>query len=164
MRIGDQRNTGSGPIGVFPTFSMEHRLEFIQQNLFLVLLAVGSGTALIVLTVRGGGGRNGLSPTQATLLINREDARVIDVRSADEYATGHLPESQNIPLDQLEARAGEIGNLKDSPLIVVCQTGTRAAGACRRLEKLGFGKVSQLAGGIGGWRAAGLPVRKGAKK
>jgi rhodanese-related sulfurtransferase len=142
---------------------MEHRLEFILQNLFLVLLAAGSGTALIVLTVRGGG-KTGLSPTQATLLINREDARVIDVRSADEYAAGHLPESQNIPLDQLAARAGEIGPLQDAPLIVVCQTGTRSAAACRQLEKLGFDRVNNLAGGIGGWRAAGLPVRKGAKK
>jgi rhodanese-related sulfurtransferase len=141
---------------------MEHRLEFILQNIFLVLLAAGSGAALVVLSVRGAG-KAGLSPTQATLLINREDARVIDLRTAEEYAAGHLPESQNIPLDQLEARAGEIGNLKDTPLIVVCQTSARAASACKRLEKLGFGKVGQLAGGIGGWRAAGLPVRKGAK-
>jgi rhodanese-related sulfurtransferase len=143
---------------------MEHRLEFILQNIFLVFLAAGSGAALIVLTVRGAGGKTGLSPTQATLLINREDARVIDVRNADEYATGHLPESQNIPLDQLETRASEIDHLKDTPLIVVCQTGARSAGACKQLEKLGFGKVGNLAGGIGGWRAAGLPVRKGAKK
>ena len=139
-------------------------MEFILQNIFLVLLAVGSGAALIVLSVRGAGSKAGLSPTQATLLINREDAKVIDVRSADEYATGHLPESQNIPLDQLEARASEIGNLKDTPLIVVCQTGMRSAGASKRLEKLGFTRVNNLAGGIGGWRAAGLPVRKGAKK
>jgi rhodanese-related sulfurtransferase len=139
-------------------------LEFIQQNIFLVLLAAGSGAALIVLTVRGAGGKTGLSPTQATLLINREDAKIIDVRSADEYAAGHLPESQNIPQDQLEARASEIGSPKDTPLIVVCQTGARSASASRQLEKLGFARVNNLAGGIGGWRAAGLPVRKGAKK
>ena len=139
-------------------------MEFIQQNILLVLLALGSGAALLVLTFRSPGGNVGLTPTQATLLINREDAQVIDVRGSDEYVGGHLSESRNIPLEQLEARAGELDKLKDSQLILVCQTGARSANACKQLEKLGFGKVRNLAGGIAGWRAAGLPVRKGAKK
>lgn len=139
-------------------------MEFIQHNILLVLLALGSGGALLFLTLRGPGGNAGLTPTQATLLINREDAQVIDVRGSDEYVGGHLPDSRNIPVDQLEARAAELDKLKDRQLILVCQTGARSASACKQLEKLGFGKVSNLAGGIAGWRAAGLPVRKGAKK
>jgi rhodanese-related sulfurtransferase len=139
-------------------------LEFIQQNIFFILLALGSGGALLFLSARGPSGTSGLTPTQATLLINREDAQVIDLRGADEYASGHLPESRNIPLEQLEARAGELDKLKNTPLILVCQTGTHSASAGKRLEKLGFGKVSSLARGMSGWRAAGLPVRKGAKK
>ena len=139
-------------------------MEFISQNLIWVLLALGSGTALVVLTVRGPGGKAGLTPTQATLLINREDARVIDLRGAEDYARGHLPDARNIPLEQFAARAGEIDPLKDVPLILVCQNGAQSAKACGQLQKLGFGKANSLAGGIAGWRAAGLPVLKGGKK
>ncbi len=139
-------------------------MEFIQQNLLLVLMALGSGGALIAMSMRRPGGRSGVTPTQATLLINREDAQVIDVRGSDEYVSGHLPDSRNIPLEQLEARAGELEKFKDTPVILVCQTGARSSGACKQLEKLGFSKVNNLESGIAGWRAAGLPLKKGAKK
>jgi rhodanese-related sulfurtransferase len=139
-------------------------LEFISQNLIWVLLALGSGTAFVVLTARGPGGKAGLSPTQATMLINREDAQVIDLRGAEDYARGHLPDSRNIPLEQLAARTGEIDRLKDAPLILVCQNGVQSAKACGQLQKLGFDKVGSLAGGINGWRAAGLPVLGGKRK
>ena len=139
-------------------------MEFIQQNLLLVLMALGSGGALIAMSMRRPGGRSGVTPTQATLLINREDAQVIDVRGSDEYVSGHLPDSRNIPLEQLEARAGELEKLKDTPVILLCQTGARSSGACKQLEKLGFNKVNNLESGIAGWRSAGLPLKKGAKK
>ena len=139
-------------------------MEFIQQNLPYVLLALGSGVGFLFLTFRGTGANTGLTPTQATLLINRESAQIIDVRATDEYVSGHLPESRNIPLEQLEARAGELDKLKDVPLILVCQTGARSTSAAKQLAKLGFTKANNLAGGIAGWRTAGLPLRKGAKK
>jgi rhodanese-related sulfurtransferase len=139
-------------------------LEFISQNILWVLLALGSGAGLVVLTVRGPGGKTGLTPTQATLLINRQNAEIVDLRGAEDYAGGHLPDARNIPLEQIEARAGEIDKFKDAPLILVCQNGVRSANACRQLQKLGFTQVASLAGGIAGWRAAGLPVRKGSKK
>jgi rhodanese-related sulfurtransferase len=139
-------------------------LEFIQKHFILILLVLSSGAGWLFLTLRGSGGKSGLSPTQATLLINREDAQIIDVRAADEYTGGHLPDSRNIPLEHLEARAEEIGQLKDAPLILVCQTGPRSFAACQQLAKQGFTKANNLSGGIAGWRAAGLPLRKGAKK
>lgn len=139
-------------------------MEFIQQNIFLVAIAILSGSAFIVLSFRSAGGKNGLTPTQATLLINREDAMVIDVREADEYTTGHLPESRNIPVARLVERAGELDKFKDKPLILVCKTGARTTGACAELEKLGFTRVHALEGGIEAWRTAGLPLKKGAKK
>ena len=139
-------------------------MEFIQQNIFLVAIAVISGIGLLVLTVRRPGDRNALNSTQATQLINREDAQIIDVREPDEYSAGHLPESRNIPLGRIEERAGELDKFKDVPLLVVCQTGARSAGACKQLIKLGFGRVHNLEGGINAWRTAGLPLKKGAKK
>jgi rhodanese-related sulfurtransferase len=144
---------------------LELRLEFIQQNMYLVAIAVISGAMLLFTTLRRpGGSRNSLTATQATLLINREDAQIIDVREPDEYVSGHLPESRNFPLGQIEGRAGELDKFKDTPLILVCQSGSRSAGACSQLAKLGFARVHNLEGGINAWRASGLPLKKGAKK
>jgi rhodanese-related sulfurtransferase len=139
-------------------------LEFIQQNMYLVAIAVISGIALLALTLRRPGDRNSLNSTQATMLINREDAQIVDVREPDEYVAGHLPESRNIPLGRLDERAGELDKFKETPLILVCQTGARSTGACKQLIKLGFGRVHNLEGGIDAWRLAGLPLKKGAKK
>ena len=139
-------------------------MEFIQQNIYLVAIAVISGTMLAVMSFRRPGDRNALTATQATLLINRENAQIVDVREHDEYVAGHLPESRHIPAGRLEERAGELDKLKDTPLILICQTGARSTGACKQLAKLGFTKVHNLDGGINAWRAAGLPLKKGAKK
>ena len=139
-------------------------MEFLQQNWYWAALAAISGAWLMADLIRNRGDKSQLSPIEATLLINREDAQVIDVRGSDEYVSGHLPDSRNIPLEQLEARAGELEKFKDTPVILVCQTGARSSGACKQLEKLGFTKVNNLDSGIAGWRSAGLPLKKGAKK
>lgn len=139
-------------------------MEFIQQNIYLVAIAIFSGAMLLSTSFRRTGGANSLSPAQATLLINREDAQVIDVREPAEYAAGHLAESRNIPAGVLLDRIGEIEKFKDSPLIIICQTGVRSASACPKLAKLGFSRVTSLDGGIESWVQAGMPIRKGTKK
>ncbi len=139
-------------------------MEFIQQNIYLVAIAVFSGAMLLSTTFRSTGGAKSLSTTQATLLINREDAQLVDVREPAEYAAGHISESRNIPAGQLEERIGELENLKDQPFILICQTGPRSSSACGRLTKLGFAKVHSLDGGIESWVQAGLPIKKGMKK
>ena len=139
-------------------------MEFIQQNIFLVAVALVSGIALLVQSIRRPGDRNSVNATQATQLINREDALVVDVREPDEYVSGHVPDARNIPLSRLDERIGELDKFKDAPVILVCQTGARSGDACRKLEKKGFTKLHNLEGGIAAWRTAGLPLKKGAKK
>lgn len=139
-------------------------MEFIQQNIYLVTIAVLSGAMLILTSMRRPGGGNAVTPTQATLLINREDAVVIDVREPTEYVEGHLPDSRNIPLSQLPSLAGDLEKLKDKPLILVCRSGARSSSACSRLIKMGFTNVNNLNGGVGDWAQAGLPLKKGSKK
>lgn len=139
-------------------------MEFIQQNLILVAAAVVSGCLLLLLTLRRPDAKHTVTAAQATMLINREDAAIIDVREPFEYVEGHLPESRNIPIGELEQRLGDLERRKESPVLVVCQTGARANDACKRLEGLGFTRVHSLDGGVAAWRAAGMPLRKGAKK
>lgn len=136
-------------------------MEFIQQHWYWAALAAVSGTLLIVTSVRGS---RGISPAQATQLINRDDAVVIDVRDAGEYAAGHLLNSQHIPLGELEKRLGELDKLKDKPVILNCQSGNRSASACDILRKAGFTQVHNLDGGIAAWEQAGMPVSRNKKK
>lgn len=131
--------------------------DFIQQNIFLVALAVVSGGMLLYPLLRGGAA-GGLSAAEATLKINREDAVVIDVRESDEWAKGRIPGARHIPAGQLEKRLGEIEKFKARPVIVCCAGGGRSATSCGVLKKAGFTQVFNLDGGMGSWAEANLPI------
>lgn len=138
-------------------------MEFINQNILLIGLVVVSGVSLLFpLLARPSG--NSVNPAEATQLINREDAHILDVREADEFAMGHLPDAQNIPLAKLAERIGELDKFKDKPLIVCCAAGMRSNKACAELKTHGFARLHNLAGGVDAWVGAGYPVKKGGKK
>ncbi|HEX8962853.1 MAG TPA: rhodanese-like domain-containing protein [Rhodocyclaceae bacterium] len=130
-------------------------MEFIQENITWVMLAVVSGGMLLWSMAKGTGG---ISVAEATNLINREDGIVLDVRESNEWTTGHIPNARHIALGQLAGHISELEKLKDKPIIVCCASGNRSSSACATLTKAGFGRVFNLAGGIGAWRDAGLPV------
>jgi rhodanese-related sulfurtransferase len=132
-------------------------MEFVQQNMIWVVLALVSGGMLLWPMVAGGGVEN-LTPAQATLLMNREDALVLDVRETGEWGSGHIAGARHIALTQLEKRMSEIEKLKERPVIICCASGNRSSSACGQLKKGGFEKVFSLAGGISAWREAGLPL------
>ena len=139
-------------------------MEFINQNILLISIVVVSFLGLIWQTVNQQRGGNTLSPAQATLLINRENALVLDVRAADEFAAGHLPDALHIPLDKLTERVGEIDKYKDKPIIVCCGTGMRSGKAVSQLRKAGFSALHNLAGGVDAWVAASYPLTKGGRR
>ncbi len=102
-------------------------------------------------------------PVAATPLVAAgqvDPTRVIDVRQASEYVTGHLPRARSIELGSLPAAAG---TLADRDLVIMCGHGERAATGASVLERAGHQRVSILAGGPSDWsRATGLPLRGGA--
>lgn len=79
----------------------------------------------------------------------------IDVRSASEYATGHLPGAINIPLEQIELRVGDLA--EDAPIVLICQRGARAQMAASQLAPCGR-EIVVLEGGTQAWIQAGYPV------
>lgn len=137
-------------------------MDFINHNILLISVVVVSGAGLLW-QLLGGKAGNALSPAQATQLINRENAVLLDVREPDEFAAGHVPEARNIPLGKLAERLGELDKFKDKPLIVCCATGMRAGKACGELGKAGFANLHVLAGGVDAWVGAGYPVGKGSR-
>lgn len=135
-------------------------MNFIQNNLLLIAVAFVSGAMLIWPLVRRGSGGPWVTTLQATHMINREDALVIDVRDAAEYAKGHILGARSAPLADLERRLGELAKFKARPVIVNCESGNRSTNAIAILRRNGFAKVYNLAGGLAAWQQAGLPVEK----
>ena len=132
-------------------------MEFLQENMIWVALACVSGGMLLWPMVAGGTVSH-LSPAEATLLMNREDALVLDVRETAEWSSGHITGARHITLAQLDKRLSELDKFKEKPIIVVCATGNRSSSACGQLKKHGFGKVYSLGGGIASWRDSSLPL------
>lgn len=132
-------------------------MEFLQQNLIWVALAAVSGGMLLWPMVAGGNVAH-LTPAQATLKMNREDALILDVRETGEWNSGHITGARHITLGQLDKRMSEIEKFKDRPIIIVCASGNRSSSACGQLKKGGFEKVFSLAGGISAWIEANLPL------
>ena len=101
-----------------------------------------------------------LSTLQATRLINDSDAVIIDIRDQAQFAAGHIINAKNIPAKVMDERKAEIDKLKGKPVIVSCDTGTRASAGADKLRALGLTEVFTLQGGLNAWRDAGLPVSK----
>ena len=133
-------------------------MKFIIDHIFTVALVLISGGALLWPALQPRGKR--ASALQVTQLINRGKSTIVDVRTPQEFALGHLRDAKNIPLADLRARIGELEKSKARALVVVCQSGTRADKAVRQLAAAGFNDVVSLEGGLTAWQAAGLPVAK----
>jgi rhodanese-related sulfurtransferase len=134
-------------------------VSFLIDNWMLVLVAVLSGLALLLPTLQVMG-KAGLSPTQAVLMINRERAHIVDVRSPEEFSSGHLIGAKNIAIDVLESSLGKAINDKKRPLILVCASGVRSQRAQKIATKLGFEQAHSLSGGLKIWQEANLPLEK----
>jgi rhodanese-related sulfurtransferase len=133
-------------------------VKFILDHIFVVAIAVISGVALLWPALRPAGRR--ATALQVTQMLNRGKTTVLDVRSGDEFAAGHLRDAKNIPLADLSNRIGELDKAKNRTVVVVCQSGTRSDKAVRQLAAAGFADVWSLDGGVTAWQAAGLPVTK----
>ena len=86
---------------------------------------------------------------------------MVDVRSADEFKGGHIEQSVNLPLDNLESGLKKLNKHKTKPLILVCQAGNRASKAVGPLKDNNFDALYVLDGGIAAWSKESFPLTKG---
>lgn len=98
-----------------------------------------------------------VEPQAAVQLINA-DATVLDLRSADAYARGHIVNARNIPFDELAANKDKIDKLKSKPIVAVCEAGMTSSKVVESLRKSGVENVYGLKGGIAAWTQANLPL------
>jgi rhodanese-related sulfurtransferase len=100
-----------------------------------------------------------LDPTQLKALLEGDDPpRVIDVRTAAEFARGAIAGSQHVELSTLPASIDAFD--PGASLVLVCQSGARSSQACAWLDQRGFQRVSNLGGGLAGWTRTGLPLTR----
>lgn len=135
-------------------------MEFLVKNWPLVAIAALSGGMLLWPLLRKGAGGPWVNTLQATQLMNRDDAVVVDLRPAADYAKGHILGARSLPLAELDKRTGELDKYKSKPVILHCADGNRAGDGVALLRKAGFANVVNLTGGYGAWLQAGLPVEK----
>jgi rhodanese-related sulfurtransferase len=135
-------------------------MDFVRNNLLLIAVAFVSGAMLLWPFVRMRTGGSRVSAAQATQMINREDALMIDVRDPAEFGAGHVIGARNVPLARIDDGANDLAKRKDRPLVVYCDGGERSAKAAEALRKQGYARVTSLSGGLGAWQSAGLPVEK----
>jgi rhodanese-related sulfurtransferase len=143
---------------------LEQFIAFLQKNPYHLMLfgtAVVTG-GMLIWPLFGRMIRPGkeVSAVEAVQLINRRDAVVLDVRTAAEYAGGHITGARNIPEAQLAERVKELERFKARPIVVSCASGARSVRAIAVLQKHGFTEVVNLRGGMGAWQQAGMPLEK----
>lgn len=98
------------------------------------------------------------------LLGERAEVRLLDVRMPGEYETMHIRGSYNVPLNILGEHAQEIQENVDDPVVLICQSGSRARKAREALEGAKMPNLHVLEGGVNGWVASGKPVKRGAER
>ncbi len=136
----------------------EQIFEFIGNHLLLSSTFIFLAIAFFINEGRQGGVK--VSPTELVGLVNRDDAKILDLRDSKEYRLGHIAGSQSFPTTSIESRLGEIDHLKQTTLILVCKMGQHSGPTGKKLKSLGFEDVRRLAGGMAEWNASNLPVVK----
>ena len=132
-------------------------MDFLFENIFLVGLIIISGVLLFFPKVLSRDNKV-LGSKEVTLLINREPAMLVDVRSEADFRAGHITNAINIPLDQIEVQINKITSNSKKNIIVYCQKGVRSAQAFRLLNKLGLPKLYTIEGGLDAWLKNNLPI------
>ena len=91
-----------------------------------------------------------------SLIEDKPDLVILDVRTVSEYEDGHIEGAVNIPVQELSARLDELSN--EDELLVYCRIGNRSAQAVDILQDVGFTEIYHMDAGITGWIEAGYPV------
>jgi len=99
-----------------------------------------------------------IAPTTLAARIEAGSApRILDVRSPEEFASGHVPGAVNVPHAELATRLPDLGLAPGDEVVVYCERGPRAAAAAATLRDAGFVSVEHLEGHMSGWRAERRP-------
>lgn len=137
-------------------------MEFFKANPMLSLAWVGLFVALVVSVIKSSTSKvKNVSHQELTLMVNKQDAKVVDVRSKEEFKKGHIVDALNVTLTEIKNnQVTSLEKFKTSPIILVCNSGMTSSQAAQLLTKQGFENMFNLKGGMAEWQSANLPVVK----
>ncbi len=131
---------------------MDRALEFMGNHPFLFgILAV---LAVLFFTIENKRSGKKISPNALGMMVNSQNAQLIDIRPKKKFDTGFIQGSRNIPFTELANRLDEVRAI-ESPIIIICDMGVQAGAA---VQLIGKDNVYRLDGGVGAWQAAGMPL------
>ena len=94
-----------------------------------------------------------------SLHSNDFDGLILDVRSAEEFAEGHVPGALNVPHSRITSHLATLGSIQQ-PVLVYCRSGRRAGIALETLTDLGFKQLYHLDGDMQAWQSDSLPIEQ----
>ena len=137
---------------------MDRLFEFIGNHIELSGLFVALLAALWFSEKSRSG--KAVSPQIATLMMNKDEAVIVDIREKKEYSEGRITGSLHIPYDSLKERSVELKKFDDKQIILVDKMGQHSGMAGKLLQTEGFQNVCRMSGGISEWKSLNLPLVK----
>ncbi len=132
--------------------SLDRWLQFMSNH--PILFGILAVLTFLFFTVESKRSGKKVSPNALGMLVNTQDAKIIDIRPKKKFETGYIQGSRNIPFIELKDHLEELRAI-DTPIVIVCDMGMQAGAAIQLLNKP---NAVRLEGGIGGWQAAGMPL------
>ena len=106
-----------------------------------------------------------IEPSELAARISSKEAPfILDVRSPDEFVSGHIPGAVNVPVHELSERLVALGLSPKDEIVVHCERGGRAEVAESMLRTSGYTGVRDLSGHMAAWRAGGYPLERSASR
>lgn len=142
---------------------LQEIMQFVSRHPILSLAWVALLVAVIFMTFKSRFSKvKEIARGEATRLINKEDAVVVDTRSREDFRKGHIANAINLTASEIKnGSLGELEKHKAQPVIVVCVNGTTSREPAENLSKAGFENVYTLKDGIAGWSGENLPLARG---
>ncbi len=137
---------------------MEQLLDFVGNHPYLSSGTVITGALLLFTEIRARKQKGiGLAPQHAVRLIN-SGAVVVDVRSLEQFATGHIVNARNVPFADLSSAPESVHKSKEKPILVYCDKGVSGSRAAGLLRAAGYQNAFNLKGGLAAWRQENMPT------
>jgi rhodanese-related sulfurtransferase len=136
-------------------------LQFIQNHWMLCSASIVVLLLLIFEEIRGRiTGLPKMSAQDVVLALNRENALVIDLRTKNAFANGHILGAINVVRTEIDQQLKKFENYTDRTLILVDDYDSDLSVVNAKLQKIGLTKIYALAGGLNSWKDAQLPLSK----
>ena len=139
-------------------------MDFLFDNVFLVLIAFISGGMLVWPLIGKMSGVKLIGTLEATQLLNSKNGILVDLREDNQIAGGVIPQALRMPISNFHEGISQLKKKSKPtktpiPIILLTKSGAGASSAVKLLEKDGFTEVFGLDGGFEAWKQAGLPVK-----